>query len=322
VSSVDNKIKFIESVFGPGRLSAGGDNISVRCPICDPSDRSKKKLAIHVADDLNHCWVCGWSARNLLPLIVKFGSSSEVEIYKRDFISLSQQKRADLATSLLPKLPSDFKLLALHESSSDPDIKVILRYVHARGLTSHDLSYYALGVSSEFRYRRRVIMPSFDSEGCLNYVVARAIDQSTWLKYLNSENPKTEIIFNDLKIDWKKPLTIVEGPFDLMKCPDNSTCLLGSLLSDEHRLFVKILEHRTPIILCLDADARKKSEMIATKLIAYGISVTTPQLPTDRDPGSFSKSEMIDILKEAHPWTRHESIMSKLRRATVGSLRI
>ena len=33
--------------------------------------------------------------------------------------------------------------------------------------------------------------------------------------------------------DWKKELTLVEGPFDLFKCDTNATCLLGSHFTEE-----------------------------------------------------------------------------------------
>lgn len=317
----DEKIKFIESVFGAGRLSARSENIAVRCPVCESNDKTKRKLSVRLDDDLNHCWVCGWSARNLLPLLMKYGNSANVETYKREFLPLAQRKKDDVQI-VLPTLPSDFKLLSCHENSSDPDVKALLRYVDSRGLSSRDIAYYALGFSDEFKYRRRIIIPSFDSDGFLNYVVSRAIDEDVWMRYVNSENPKSEIVFNDLKIDWKRPLNIVEGPFDLMKCPDNSTCLLGSEMNETHRLFVKILENSTPVVVCLDRDARKKAERMANKLLSYDIDVSLASLADDRDPGDLSKKDILDVLGSAKKWSRDVFISSKIKSMKIGNLRI
>lgn len=317
-----DKAKFIEGVFGAGRLSARGENLAVKCPVCDASDKSKRKLSIRLDDDLNHCWVCGWSASNLLPLLMKYGSRNDVEIYKRNFLPLAQKKKAEAALAALPALPADFKLLALHMGSSDPDVKAAVRYAKNRGLSMRDIAYYAFGTSDEFKHRRRVIMPSFDHEGNLNYVVSRAIDDSVYMKYLNSENPKTDIIFNELKIDWSRPLTVVEGPFDLVKCADNATCLLGSEMNEQHRLFVKILEKATPVVLCLDNDARKKCERIVSKLLSYDISVSIARLPDERDPGKLTKDEMVDVIKAARPWSRQVSLADRINNIRAGSLRI
>ena len=83
--------------------------------------------------------------------------------------------------------------------------------------------------------RRRVIIPSFDSEGFLNYFTARAIDEST-RKYVNPKVKRTDIIFNELNVDWKKELVIVEGPFD-----SNYSLALFNIFVDSNILSIKFL---------------------------------------------------------------------------------
>ena len=41
-------------------------------------------------------------------------------------------------------------------------------------------------------------------------------------------------------------MTLVEGPFDMVKCDDNATCLLGSHLPVNSLLFQKLIQNKTP----------------------------------------------------------------------------
>lgn len=320
--SVSDKIKFIEKVFGTGRLSAHADNIGVHCPVCDSSDRSKRKLSIKLDSDVVHCWTCGFSSCNLLPLIIKIGDREAAEYYKHFYLPEAQKKKIVEEVTLTPQLPIDYRLLSLNANSSDPDVGSVINYASARNLSMKDMSYYMLGCSTEKHLKRRLILPSFDTAGCLNYVVTRAIDDTTYPRYVNSLNSKTSIIFNELRIDWNKKLLLVEGPFDMMKCPQNTACMLGSELNEKHKLFSKILENKTDVILCLDEDAKNKAIKIALLLVSYDINVSMINLPVGKDPGSLSKNEMLDFASSARPWSREFSLADRIRNIPQKALRI
>lgn len=318
IHSISDKVSFFESVFGRGRLSSNGINFDVRCPICAPTDPSKKKLSIRTDNDANHCWVCGWKSRSLSPLIRKYGTQEQLNRYKEIFgidggsILLTGEK-TEIAK---PCLPADFTLLPL-ANQNDPDIKASWRYLFNRGLTERDAWYYKLGVSSEFRWKRRIIMPSFDKVGELNYFTARAIDKDKKPKYDNPDIDKNPVIFNEINIDWTKRLTLVEGPFDLVKCPDNSTALLGSDLDERHELFNKILLHGTPVSLALDGDMwEKKTPKISKKLQEYDIDTLVVDVRPWGDPGSMSRAEVELALLEAKPLSWTDNFMTRLNRAT------
>ena len=93
-----------------------------------------------------------------------------------------------------------------------------------------------------------MILPSFDCNGNLNYYTARSIDTDIKMKYMNSKVSKTEIIFNEINLNWQKEITLVEGPFDMVKCDDNSTCLLGSHLPVNSLLFQKITQNISKLV--------------------------------------------------------------------------
>lgn len=325
VRSLSDSISFFESIFGKGKISANGINFDVRCPICAPSDVSKKKLSIRTDNSANHCWVCGWKSRTIVPLIRKYGTEGQLSTYKHLFGESGTQglttgeedkKEEDI------KLPEDFQLLAL-ANVSDPDVKAAWRYILSRGLTEKDVWYYKFGISSEPKWKRRIIMPSFDATGKLNYFVARAIDKGKKPKYDNPHVDHREVVFNEINIDWSKRLSIVEGPFDMTKCPENSTALLGSDFSEQHELFNKILVNNTPIFLALDGDMwDTKMPKIAKKLQEYDVDVLIVDVRPWGDPGSMSKPEFEIALKDAKIPSWQDNMLNRIKFASLTTNRL
>ena len=328
LSSLTEKLKFIESVFGTGFLATNGKNFGVRCPFCAPKDVNKRKLVIRVEDDLLHCWTCGFKAHTLAPLIRKFGTSEQFATYRDRYMPEEARNRfRDLNVTVEEKqkleLPKDFKLLTL-ASTTDPDVRSAWGYLVSRNVTVRDAWYYKLGISNETRWRRRVIMPSFDVDGELNYYVGRTIDErDKRYKYDNPELDKLPIIFNEMNIDWKCRLVLCEGPFDVMKCGDNAVPLLGSDLNEQSKLFNQILLNNTPIALALDGDMwRKKTPRIAKKLMEYNIDVVIVDVREWGDPGKMSKHQFKDVLLSAKPMTWEGSFAERLAAASEVKLKL
>lgn len=314
VHSLTDKLKFYESIFGRGRISGNGLNFDVKCPICAPTDPTKKKLAIRTTDGANHCWACGWKARSLAPLLRKYGTQEHLNLYQE---LTGQGIEANLITADVDRvkkieLPKDFRLLTLADKS-DPDVKAAWRYIYSRGLTDRDAWYFKFGVSDEQRWKRRVIMPSFDCNGELNYFAARAVDKDKKPKYDNPDVDKNPIVFNEINLDWTKRLVLCEGPFDLVKCPENSTALLGSDLDERHEIFNKILLHGTPVALALDGDMwGKKTPKIVKKLQEYDVDVIIVDVRPWGDPGNMTKAEFVDALSIAKPLFWEDRFLTKL----------
>lgn len=318
MSSSDHaaKLKFIESLLGRGRLARNGKNFDVRCPSCAPRDHDKKKLAIRLSDDFNHCWTCDWKARSLVPLIRKFGTISQLREYGEKFARRRLVPVDDrTASDDVLVLPGGFRMLAL-AYKSDPDVRAAVKYVTSRGLTERDMWYFKIGVSDDPRWHRRIIVPSFDANGELNYYVGRAIDRGRKPKYDNPDVDKLPIIFNELNIDWTGRLVICEGAFDLFKCGENAVPLLGSTLNEESALFNAILIHSTPVALALDADmATTKLPRLATKLLEYDIDVVVVDVSSYGDPGKMSKSEFNEALLSAKPFDWLSTFKNRLSSA-------
>ena len=274
--STQDKITFLTRVFGTVSVGADGINAAVKCPSCDSTGGNKKKLVIRLDNDHHHCWVCDLKGRNLGATLRKY-APQYLQEYSQRFLgkkyntNLAKDDEGLLTTVQVP--PGFILLSTVYENARDPDVRDTVYPMLVLGiLRLRDFWKFKLGTCTSGRYRRRLIIPSFDVDGKLNYFVARAIDDVK-MKYLNAKVPKTDVIFNEINIDWSSELTLVEGPMDLVKCDDNATCLLGSHFSEEYKLFQEIIRHSTPVLLALDPDAMKKSQSFAKMLASYGNTV-------------------------------------------------
>ena len=320
MSSSTKKVRILSKALGPGIPSRDGDDIAFKCPKCGKPGSSKKKLAVNLEKGMYHCWVCGLSGKSVYSLFKKFAPGHLSELAKIKEWS-SRHTRSIKVEEDVPALemPKGFLLLAKEANSRDPDVRAALRYCKSRGLSIRDLWYFKLGTFTSGRFRRRVVFPSFTRHGVLNYFTARAID-STTLKYINAPVAKKEVLFNDINIDWQKPVTLVEGPFDLTKCPHNSSCLLGSHLPEDSVLFREIVKNGTPVVLALDPDALSKSHNIAKSLASYGISVKMSNVPDDRDVGDMNKEEVRNLINNSMIWKNDDRLRNLISKIKTGSI--
>lgn len=329
-------IEFIERAFGTATFSNQGLNASVVCPVCaDKEDNlQKRKLVIRTDDFLTHCWVCNYRSTNLVNLLSRYKPHLLQEYREKFKIKAKEKYRRCIALDLshlfdrpsepepLPPLhlPEGFTLLANRLESKNKVVKGAVEYLYGRGLTKEDFWLWKFGVTEhkapkgEQDYRFRVIVPSFDVKGNLNYYSAR-----TWWskfkgnKYANPHIPRESVIFNELMIDWSQELTLVEGVFDLVKCNENATCLLGSTLDPSYLLFQRIIENSTPILLALDNDARPKTFNLAKLLLEYGISVRKLEIPKElNDVGQMTKQQFMAAREGAKLITTAEILRHKL----------
>jgi hypothetical protein len=317
MSSDDSqKVSFLKSVFGHGPINRGG--IAVNCPACSKDRPEKKKLIIRIRDGTHHCWVCDLKGKTLKYTIKKFHPKRHAE-YNGLYGDLQNQQAAEPEEFPMPSIPSGFKLLAQNYHSRDPDLRDTVSYAKGRKITLKDSWRFKLGSCTTGRFKRRLIIPSFDCEGTLNYFVARSID-GKWPKYINAKYPKRDFIFNELYLNWKKPITLVEGPFDLFKSGENSTCILGSSLNERYMLFQKIIQNKTPVLLALDADAEDKTMKIAENLYQYGVDIRVVNCHGYEDVGEMSKKEFSIRKTVAKSWDPQDKLVHLISKIRSGSM--
>jgi DNA primase len=316
------KIQFLVKAFGTSIMGGDRKNIAVSCPACSGNNKNKKKLAIRVDNDHYQCWVCGIKGRNLLGLLKKY-APKHLNEYQEKFLDkkYKAKQHADQHVETKLEMPKGYTLLAESLSSLDPDVKEVIRYALSRGISHSDMWRFAMGTCRTGRFRRRLVIPSFDHEGALNYYVGRKIDEeNSSIKYINAKVPKKDIIFNEIRILWNKPLTVVEGPLDLVKCDDNATCLLGSEIREGHALFNMIIKNQTPVILALDPDAIEKTHKFAKNLTSYGIDVSILDVGKHEDVGAMSKEQFLKAKAGSKPWTQESRLFHMISKIKSGSI--
>jgi DNA primase len=153
-----------------------------------------------------------------------------------------------------------------------------------RNIRMGDVIRYGIGYCEEGPYARRVIIPSYNSSGQLNYFVARDVFPDSKMKYKNPPTSKNVVMF-ELLINWNEPIVLCEGVFDAIAIKKNAIPLLGKFPSTE--LMKTMISNRVKsVYLALDSDAFKNSLRFAESLMNNGVNVHIVELK-DSDPSDM-----------------------------------
>ena len=266
-----------------------GSELLFTCPSCN---HHKRKFSINLDKNAYKCWVCDYRGRNIRRLVRRFGSYTQLQKWdsitdRSDLERFSdlfmEQQRTEDAQKL--ELPSEF--VSLCSSSLPATATYAKRYLEKRGVTYEDIVKWKIGYCFSGEYRNRIVIPSFDSDGDINYFIARSYAGDSY-KYKNPRASK-DITFNELYIDWNKDLTMVEGVFDALVA-GNAVPILGSTLRKGSKLLREIVRNDTPIYIALDPDAAKKERKVIKTLLKYDVELYKIDVSGYEDVGSMPKS--------------------------------
>lgn len=289
-------LNLLDNILGQHQRHAHGEYYW-SCPFCH---HYKPKLAINVNKGAWHCWVCGASGKKLLSLFRKLDCSKEqieeLRLILNDDISYVTVDVESLTTIKL-SLPMEYKPLSI--PSNLISYRHALSYVTNRGITASDILRYQIGYCSEGLYTNRIIIPSYDSDGKLNYFVGRSFyNNADGAKYKNPPVSKNIVCF-DFHINWSEPIVLCEGVYDAIAIKRNAIPLLGKTISS--KLLEKItINNVKTIYLSLDPDALKQTSKIAEQFIKDGREVRIIKLQNS-DPSELGFSSMIDLMRTATP---------------------
>jgi len=322
VITVSQKYELLVKLLGPGNIDNRAINAQFWCPFCKHQDGKKRKLAVRLADGVTHCWVCNWSAKSPTKLVSILGAHRLLTDLVAAFGDGGPVAEEEIIETVVEaKLPTDFTLVCdeIDRGVYNQDKIDAIAYLQKRGITYNTAKYFRLGVSSSGAFRRRVVFPSFDGEGALNFVTARAIDDATTFKYFNTQRQRSEIVFNEVDVAWNRELILVEGPFDLTACVGmNAAPMLGSWLDENYLLFNRIVLNRTPVCLAFDPDAITKQAKVAARLLRYEIPVRVVDWaghPMDHDPSKVGHAGFRQMVKDAKAFDETSVFRSRLTRA-------
>jgi DNA primase len=245
-------VELLEEVLGNyGLHYPNRGQISFNCPVCDDG-RNKHNLEVNYIDNVYKCWSCGDSEGThgaLGKIFDKYGNKKQKKLYqvfKPETVVKREKKKKTL------KLPEGFTLFK-NSSTVYPVRKQAINYLHNRGISDYMIEKYQIGFCDKGDHAGRIVIPSYDSKGELNYYIARSWNPMSRAKYKNPEAEKDKIIFWENLIDWDRDIYLVEGAFDGLFL-DNAIPMLGKHMSE--LLFDTIYKKaKGDIIICLDADA-------------------------------------------------------------------
>ena len=184
-------------------------------------------------------------------------------------------------------------------------------YLKKRGITKSDILKYNIGYCEEGRYNSRIIIPSYDANGDLNYFIARSIDPHSTKKYDAPKCNKNELIGLEYFINWRVPVILCEGVFDAIALKRNAIPLFGKNI--QPNLMKKIVSSKVQkIYIALDNDAMEKALEFCETLMNEGKEVYLVDMD-DKDPSDMGFEKFTSLVQTCQPLTFSDLFEKKLQ---------
>lgn len=301
--SIEKKLSILESILGSFHKT--GKEYLFQCPV-ETCHHHKRKLSVNIEKNSFKCWICEYSSPNIYRLIKRFGNYNQ----KQEWLSIDNKvdlsfdpftifNEKDLKKKEEISLPKEFASLTKKNLSflaNEP-----LKYLYNRGITKEDILRWKIGYCSTGEYKNRIIVPSFDMSGKIDYFIARSYTDE-WNKYKNPPIEKTNLLFNSLYVSWDEDVILTEGVFDAIVA-GNSIPILGSSLKEDSKIFEEIVKNDACVYVALDYDAEKKANKLISQMIKYDIELYKVDVSGIKDIGSISKEEFKERKKKATKMT-------------------
>ena len=286
MQELEKLYSILELILGESKsgYSDGQTQYQFPCPHCiakyGQAEASKYNLEVSIDKGVYQCWKCGSEGDDLMhgsirKLITNFGNEKLYEDYMSTIRSIRDNSLYKLNLECVDshildkeelKLPPSFKRLSKDNKNNNSAIK----YIQSRGIGWDIIDKYNIGYTSkeveDKKSSYRIIIPSYDVSGNLNYWVGRDYlpESDKWkrIKYNNPKIEKKNIVFNEKMIKWDADVTLVEGAFDHIVVP-NSIPLLGRVLKSDYKLYWDLFEKcNANINIWLDNDIENNGKDI------------------------------------------------------------
>jgi DNA primase len=299
-------ISILDTTLGVGSSLKGNEQVH-HCPFCH---HHKKKLQVNLDTQQWHCWVCNSKGRSISSLLRK------LNVDKRDLDRLHKIYGDEPTYSptdeyvIKLQLPKEFKQLHFKPSGSfNPVYNKAIHYLSQRGIKESEIVKYNIGYCEDGLYGGRIIIPSYDTNGELNYFIARSFYEDENMKYKNPPVNRDVIVFEN-QINWNEPITLVEGAFDAFSVKRNVIPLLGKFLLSKlkNKIFEKGVKE---ITIMLDSDAIEDSTKHTDYFMKNGIKVKNI-IPTGKDAGELGYEKVNNLIKSAEETGWDTNILAKL----------
>lgn len=272
----------IENILGKSHKKSKS-NYAFHCPFCN---HPKPKLEVNVKTDDRgnnpfNCWVCGTRGRKLKSLLQLLRTPKDVALGVLKYVRKGESYEE--TNTELVQLPKENRPLLTASLESILAAKA-RHYLNKRGITDLDIRKYNIGYAVEGVYADRIIIPSYNEFGQLNYFVTRTLVEA-FQKYKMPEAGASDIVFFESNINWNLPITLCEGVFDAIAIKRNAVPLLGKFM--QPALKKKLLQSSVQdIYIALDPDAKKEAYKLSEELTRMGKTVQMIDIQ-EGDPSSI-----------------------------------
>lgn len=303
------------------------------CKRCEEElgyNKNSYNFETNLAAGVCHCWRCGFSGP-ISRVVKDYGGTEQLKDYYAAVKDIKESKYyniglfKDMAENAYLndyiKLPDTFTKIDLKTCRK----KKLVEYLEKRRITQDIIDLHNIGYTTwdedKYNLRNRIIIPSYDSAGDLNYWVGRDFTgNEKRMKYWNSKNDKNEIVFQESLIQWDANIVLVEGVFDALTYP-NAISLLGKTLTRGCKLHTTLKEKANAnIIVCLDGDTEIEETKRIYNLLNIGrlrgkiryIRLGTDEIPY-KDFGEIYEAEgkegMIKAFRQAKEFSEIELLV-------------
>lgn len=321
----------IQNIFGDVRGYMQSEQVQVNCPHCQEREGlsepdGKFNLEISTSKRMFRCWKCDDPkfSGSLGRLIRTFGTHADYEIYKSYAGNLTDYdfQEEDEKEYVPVKLPDEMVMFSQLDAHNLEHFEAYNYLVNDRKISRDIILRYRLGFCTTGKYAKRVIIPSYDANGEVNYFVARNYDTADKSRkpYDNPKSDKDRIIFNEGFVNWDSTVYLVEGAFEMLSFPINIIPMLGKTISTT--LFMKLKELKPNVVVLLDPDAYKNAIELFYTLSAIYVGceerVKIVAIPCEKDLDELRKNrginEVIKSLYTARGLTIDDYFINKLQK--------
>ena len=254
-----------------GRYDSSTTQYQFNCPYCaEEKGYVDNKYNCEVSLELMkfHCWSDN-IAGSLSKIIKRYGGRGLLKEYFELVKSLKSNKLyefiegADKIADREPiRLPKTYSRINIPKCKD----KNLISFLKKRKIDQWTIDKFKIGYTTwdeeEKSWACRLIVPSYDEFGKLNYFVGRDFlpdkKDSTFkrIKYKNCDADKKEIVFQENLIDWDANIYLCEGALDCLMVP-NGISLLGKTLQKDSATYKSLYEKANAnIVICLDSDTK------------------------------------------------------------------
>lgn len=289
-------------------LTLKGNELAFYCPFCN---HHKQKLQVNTESQKWHCWNCNSGGKKLTSLLRRLDVDRKTISIIREIYGDSNwtPQQEDTDTKVFISLPKEFISLVEEPKGFNPEYKNAIYYLTQRGITTKDIIKYNIGYCKEGLYAQRVIVPSYNSDGSLNYFISRSYYPENKMKYKNPPISKNIICFES-QVNWNEPIILCEGVFDAITIKRNAIPLLGKFPSKQlvEKIFMSGVSN---IIISLDNDAMNEALKAAEYFRKNGINVRMMYLK-DKDAADMGYENFYEELKKTKEFNTEELLLNKI----------